>query len=41
VRGLPMSVQFGEPIPTVGLAYEDRDALSARCRAAMEAMKAR
>jgi 1-acyl-sn-glycerol-3-phosphate acyltransferase len=41
VRGLPMSVQFGEPIPTVGLAYEDRDALSARCRAAMEEMKAR
>lgn len=41
VRGLPMSVQFGEPIRTVGLAYEDRDALSARCRAAMEEMKAR
>lgn len=41
VRGLPMSVQFGEPIPTAGLIYEDRDALSARCRAAMEEMKAR
>jgi 1-acyl-sn-glycerol-3-phosphate acyltransferase len=41
VRGLPMSVQFGEPIPTAGLAYEDRDALSARCRAAMQEMKAR
>ena len=41
VRGLPMSVQFGEPIPTAGLIYEDRDALSARCRAAIEEMKAR
>lgn len=41
VRGLPMNVQFGEPIPTVGLTYEDRDALSARCRSAMEEMKAR
>lgn len=41
VRHLPMSVHFGEPIPTDGLAYEDRDALSARCRDAMEAMKMR
>jgi 1-acyl-sn-glycerol-3-phosphate acyltransferase len=41
VRGLPMSVNFGEPIPTAGLTYEDRDALSTSCRAAMEAMKVR
>ena len=41
VRGLPMTVHFGEPMPTAGLTYEDRDALSAKCRAAMEEMKAR
>jgi 1-acyl-sn-glycerol-3-phosphate acyltransferase len=41
VQGRPMSVEFGEPIPTAGLTYDDRDTLSARCRAAMEAMKAR
>jgi hypothetical protein len=34
-------VHFGAPIPTAGLTYEDRDALSAKCRASMEEMKAR
>jgi 1-acyl-sn-glycerol-3-phosphate acyltransferase len=31
-----VEVVIGEPIPTVGLDYDDRDALSARVRAAIE-----
>lgn len=30
-----VSLRIGEPIPTAGLGYEDRDALAARCREAM------
>ena len=32
----PVEIVVEEPIPTVGLAYEDRDALAARVRAAIE-----
>ncbi|MEO8636043.1 MAG: lysophospholipid acyltransferase family protein [Gemmatimonadales bacterium] len=31
----PIVVRIGQPIPTAGLGYEDRDRLSAQCRAAM------
>jgi 1-acyl-sn-glycerol-3-phosphate acyltransferase len=30
-----VTVRIGDPIPTEGLSYEDRDALSRKCRAAM------
>lgn len=36
----PIVVRVGQPISTVGLAYEDRDRLSAQCRAAMVALGA-
>lgn len=38
-RPNPVRVHFGTPIPTEGLAYEDRDRLSARCREAMLAVR--
>ena len=31
----PITIRFGDPIATQGLTYDDRDALSARVRAAM------
>jgi 1-acyl-sn-glycerol-3-phosphate acyltransferase len=31
----PIVVRIGAPIPTAGLTYDDRDRLSAQCRAAM------
>ena len=37
----PITVHIGPPIATTGLRYEDRDALIARCRAAMVAMGAK
>lgn len=41
VRPRPIHVTIGEPIPTAGLTYDDRDALSQRVRDAMLALKAR
>ncbi|HEU4700288.1 MAG TPA: lysophospholipid acyltransferase family protein [Gemmatimonadales bacterium] len=38
-RQHPVRVRFGAPIPTAGLGYEDRDALSARAREAMLALR--
>ncbi len=38
VRPVPVVVRIGEPIPTVGLSYEDRDRISDQCRAAILAM---
>jgi 1-acyl-sn-glycerol-3-phosphate acyltransferase len=38
-RPHPVRVHFGAPIPTAGLGYEDRDALMARARAAMSALR--
>jgi hypothetical protein len=35
-----MRVHFGEPIPTVGLGYDDRDRLLQRSREAIIAMGA-
>lgn len=35
-----VTVRFGEPIPTAGLDYEARDALSGRCRRALVALGA-
>lgn len=37
-KSVPVTVRIGEPIPTAGLGYGDRDALSQRCRAAILAM---
>lgn len=36
-----LTVHVGEPIPTIGLGYEDREALSSRARAALVALGAR
>lgn len=41
VRPHPIRVLVGEPIPTAGLTYEDRDALAQRVREAMLRLKAR
>ncbi len=41
VRPRPIHIRIGEPIPTAGLTYEERDALSTRVREAMLALKAR
>lgn len=35
LRRHPITMHVGEPIPTEGLSYADRDALSARCREAL------
>lgn len=37
-RPVPVTVRIGEPIPTAGLGYEDRDRISAACRQALVAM---
>lgn len=36
LRRGPITVCIAEPIPTEGWSYDDRDALTARCRAALE-----
>lgn len=41
VRPHPIRILLGDPIPTQGLTYEDRDRLAADVRAAMLALKAR
>jgi len=41
VRPHPVQVLFGPPLDTTGLTYEDRDAFTARLRAAVEALRAR
>jgi len=41
VRPHPIRVLLGDPIPTAGMTYEDRDRLAAAVRSAMEALKAR
>jgi 1-acyl-sn-glycerol-3-phosphate acyltransferase len=40
MRPGPITVRVGQPIPTAHLSYDDRDALSARCRAAILSMGA-
>jgi 1-acyl-sn-glycerol-3-phosphate acyltransferase len=35
----PIALRIGEPIGTAGLSYADRDALSARCREALVALR--
>lgn len=40
VRPRPIRIRLGEPIPTAGLTYDDREALAERVRAAMLALKA-
>lgn len=37
----PVTLRVGEPIPTDGLSYEDRDALTRRCREAIVALAGR
>ncbi|MCL4864809.1 MAG: 1-acyl-sn-glycerol-3-phosphate acyltransferase [Gemmatimonadales bacterium] len=37
-KPVPITIRIGEPIPTTGLGYEDRDQLSRQCRAALLAM---
>jgi len=39
-RPVPVTVRIGEPIPTVGLGYQDRDRISEQCRDAILAMGA-
>jgi 1-acyl-sn-glycerol-3-phosphate acyltransferase len=41
VRPHPIRILIGDPIPTTGLTYEDRDRLAVRVREAMLALKAR
>jgi 1-acyl-sn-glycerol-3-phosphate acyltransferase len=41
VRPHPIVIAIGEPISSVGLTYDDREALSARVEAAIRAMRAR
>jgi 1-acyl-sn-glycerol-3-phosphate acyltransferase len=41
VRPRPLRIFIGEAIPTAGLSYDDREALSQRVRDAMLALKAR
>jgi 1-acyl-sn-glycerol-3-phosphate acyltransferase len=40
VRPRPLRVLVGEAVPTAGLAYDDRDAVAQRVRAAMDVLKA-
>lgn len=35
----PIRLSFGEPLPTRGLTYDDRDALGARCRERLLALR--
>jgi 1-acyl-sn-glycerol-3-phosphate acyltransferase len=39
LRRRPITVCLAEPIPTDGSSYDDRDALTARCRTALEASR--
>lgn len=39
LRRRPIHMRIGEPISTAGLTYADRDALSARCREALVALR--
>jgi 1-acyl-sn-glycerol-3-phosphate acyltransferase len=41
LRPMPIRVEIGEPIPTVGLSPDDREQLRERVRAAILALKAR
>ncbi len=41
VRRRPVRILVGEPIPTAGLTYEDRDALAARTREAILGLRER
>jgi 1-acyl-sn-glycerol-3-phosphate acyltransferase len=41
VRPHPVQVLFGPPLDAAGLTYDDRDAFTARLRAAIEALRAR
>jgi 1-acyl-sn-glycerol-3-phosphate acyltransferase len=41
LRPMPIHIAIGDPIPTAGLALTDRDALGARVRGAIVALKAR
>lgn len=41
IRPHPVRILLGDPIPTTGMTYEDRDRLAAAVRAAMLALKAR
>lgn len=37
-RQVPITIRIGTPIPTAGLTYEDRDAVSSHCRRELEAL---
>lgn len=37
-RQVPITIRIGTPIPTGGLTYEDRDAVSGQCRREIEAL---
>ena len=39
LRRRPIQMRIGEPISTAGLSYADRDALGARCREALVALR--
>jgi 1-acyl-sn-glycerol-3-phosphate acyltransferase len=39
VRQVPVTVSIGAPIPTAGLAFDDRDAVLARARSAMQQLR--
>ena len=39
LRRRPIQMRIGDPISTVGLRYADRDALSARCRESLVALR--
>jgi 1-acyl-sn-glycerol-3-phosphate acyltransferase len=39
LRRRPIQMRIGEPISTTGLSYSDRDALTARCREALVALR--
>jgi 1-acyl-sn-glycerol-3-phosphate acyltransferase len=41
VRPHPIRIVIGDPVPTTGMTYEDRDRLAAQVREAMLALKAR
>jgi 1-acyl-sn-glycerol-3-phosphate acyltransferase len=41
LRPMPIRIEVGDPIPTAGLTADDRDALRARVRAAIEALQTR
>jgi 1-acyl-sn-glycerol-3-phosphate acyltransferase len=39
IRRGPIRLIFGDPLPTAGLTYDDRDTLSARCRERLLALR--